>query len=208
VDAAETHNAPGLTQSFWGLNNDPANLSNPDDVIFVVALMENDDGNPEVLRGFVKGIVASSLQGSFSAARPGKVANLIQDVNSVLKTPTSPRPNLDDQVGAPQELRFSAGELAAAESGPNKIGKDLIFAGDDGHYTLTFEIPLRLKLSAPIRLSARSERNGSTWVQSTGYLRFRLDLNCPRSTELVARSSFKVGSCPGIQRSVPEVFGV
>src|SRR5688572_28244240 len=61
VDAGETHDAPGMTRSFWGVTGAPLDLSDPDRAILVVALMENDNGDPEALRGIVKGIVGGSI---------------------------------------------------------------------------------------------------------------------------------------------------
>jgi len=138
VDEDETHFAPGISQSFWSLTNAPATLNDPDKVIFVVALMENDNGDPEALRGIVKGIVGGSVLGSLSFDRNNKVIKLISDVNSALGTPTG-APNFDDKVGDPQELRFSSEELNQAESGQT-VSKTLVFNGDGGSYTLTFEV--------------------------------------------------------------------
>ena len=39
VDDEETHDAPGPSRSFWGLNGRPATLARPDHAIFMVALM-------------------------------------------------------------------------------------------------------------------------------------------------------------------------
>lgn len=50
VDDEETHFTPGMSQSFWGLNGAPAALADPQKAIFVVSLMENDDGDPEATR--------------------------------------------------------------------------------------------------------------------------------------------------------------
>jgi hypothetical protein len=69
VDEGETHGTPGRSQSFWGPTGDPRNLSAPDAAIFVVGLMENDDGDPEALRGIVKGLVGSSVLGSLTDPR-------------------------------------------------------------------------------------------------------------------------------------------
>ncbi len=138
VDAREERLAPGITHSFWGIDGQPAVLSNPNQAIFIVAFMENDNGNPEALRGLVKGIVASSLASSANAGRPRIVEALIRDINSVLKTPTSVGLNLDDQIGPPTELSFSAHELRTAESG-QLVSKGLRIQGDGGDYTLTFE---------------------------------------------------------------------
>ncbi len=43
--------------------------------------MENDNGDPEALRGIVKGIVGGSMVGSLSLDRTDKVNALIRDVN-------------------------------------------------------------------------------------------------------------------------------
>jgi hypothetical protein len=139
VDAREDHFAPGLSHSFWGLNEKPADLRDPQDAIFVVALMENDNGNPEALRTTVLGVVTSSIAGSAGATRDERLVRLIRDVNGILLLPTAFGLNQDEQVGPPQELRFTREELAAAEGG-NKISRTLNFRGDGGNYTLTFEI--------------------------------------------------------------------
>src|SRR5690606_16687034 len=68
VDEGETHDGPGTARSFWGINGLPTPLTNPDDAIFIVGLMENDDGDPEATRGVVKGVVGGSVLGSLTAA--------------------------------------------------------------------------------------------------------------------------------------------
>lgn len=139
VDAREEHFAPGATHSFWGINGQAANLADPQKAIFIVAFMENDNGNPEVLRGVVKGIVASSIAGSAGSGDRGRIVqSLINDINAVLTTPTAVGLNQDEQIGPPRELVFSADELRAAESG-QLISKGLRIQGDGGDYTLTFE---------------------------------------------------------------------
>jgi hypothetical protein len=140
VDAREEHFAPGMQLSFWGLGDrsPPADLSDPEKAIFVVAPMENDNGNTEVLRGVVKGTVAASLAGSAGMNRPEIVSHLIRDIGAVLRTPTSVGLNLDDQIGPPWELRFSAQELRDAEAG-RTVSKPVRFQGDGGDYTFTFE---------------------------------------------------------------------
>jgi hypothetical protein len=139
VDKGETHFAPGISQSFWSIINTPAALENPDDVIFVVAMKENDTDDPEGSRGIVKGEVAGSVSGSLTLSRANKVAKLINDVRSAIRTPSPDGLNFDEVIGDPQELRFSREELAQAESG--SVGsKSLVFSGDGGQYTLTFEV--------------------------------------------------------------------
>lgn len=87
VDARETHRPSFL--SFWGLNGEERALSNPDDAIFLVALMENDDGNAEALRGLVAASVNSALFASLGVSdRSTRVGLLMEAINSAIRTPT------------------------------------------------------------------------------------------------------------------------
>ncbi|WP_280187110.1 MULTISPECIES: hypothetical protein [Nocardia] len=136
VDDEETHQAPGPSRSFWGVNGKPAELTDPDSAIFIVSLMENDDGDPEALRGVVKGVVGGSVLGSLAASRTDKVNALIQDINSAMGTPTG-APNFDDKVGL-TELRFTADELRRANAG-EQVRRSVKINGDGGRFELTFE---------------------------------------------------------------------
>ncbi len=136
-DEDETKASGGVNDSFWGLRDTSAPLTDPDSAIFIAALMENDDGDPGALRSIVKGAVASSVLGSLGAPRHQKVASLIRDIEGSLRTPTG-FPNIDDKVGAPQEIRFSAEALAGAEQArPAQV--HMVFDGDGGNYVLVFE---------------------------------------------------------------------
>ncbi|TCP67104.1 LGFP repeat-containing protein [Baia soyae] len=137
VDGAETHAAGDISQCFWGLDNRSTPLDNPDQVIFIFALMENDNGNAEALRDFVKGTISSTLFGSLNLSRPDRVTKLIRDITGILKTPTSIGLNLDDVISV-QELRFTRDELNAAN--PSVFEKSVRVQGDGGDYTLTFEV--------------------------------------------------------------------
>jgi hypothetical protein len=130
------HFTPDLLPSFWGVTGKPAPLTDPSKAIFIVSLMENDDGHPEALRAIVKGVVGSSVFGTLGSDRPTQVAKLIQDVSSALETPTG-GPNFDDKIGEPQELSFSAEALNQAASGQT-VSNTLTFTGDGGRYVLTF----------------------------------------------------------------------
>lgn len=130
------HFTPDLLPSFWDVTGKPGPLTDPNKAIFIVSLMENDDGRPEALRTIVKGVVGSSIFGSLGFDRATQVGKLIHDVGSALQTPTG-GPNFDDKIGEPQELQFSADELNRAGSGET-VSRALTFAGDGGRYTLTF----------------------------------------------------------------------
>jgi hypothetical protein len=127
----------GAFEPFWGIGGVPTSLIDPNDAIFVVAMMENDNGDPQRTRGVVDAAVNVSLVESLAIARPGKVTTLMRDLDSARRIPTG-FPNFDDAIGDPQELRFSVDELWRAENGQT-VTKTMIFAGDGGRYTLMFD---------------------------------------------------------------------
>ena len=127
----------GVFESFWGIGGASSSLANPDDAIFIVAMMENDDGDPQLTRGVVDTAVNVSLVESLALPRAAKVTTLVRDVDSARRAPTG-IPSFDEAIGVPQELRFSLQELQRAESGQT-VTKTMVFEGDGGRYTLMFD---------------------------------------------------------------------
>jgi hypothetical protein len=134
VDDQETH--PSGFQSFWGLNGEERALPNPDDAIFIVSLMENDNGDPGNLRGIIALAATGTLSATIGASRETRVSRLLQDIDSAMGTVTG-APNFDDKIGI-QELRFTPGDIALAETG-NPAFRALRIQGDGGDYTATFK---------------------------------------------------------------------
>ena len=138
VDTGESFDAPGAVLSFWGIRGNSTPLTDPNAAVFLVAILENDDGNPKALRGIVKGEVGSSVLATMgSNDRNVKLAALVRDMDSALGTPTG-GPNFDDRIGGVQELRFTQEELSTAESGQT-VSKILTFVGDGAEYELIFD---------------------------------------------------------------------
>lgn len=135
VDNKETHAVP--FQAFWGLAGEERALPNPEDAIFLAAIMEWDDGDAHMLRGVVAAQVAAALVASINVTdRAERVRLTSQAFDSALRTPTG-FPNLDDRVGGVQEIRFSRADITTAETG-NTARQSLNYRGDGGNYTLTF----------------------------------------------------------------------
>lgn len=132
TDAGDTHGA-GLT--IWGLDGQPAELKDPDDAIFAVALMEWDNGNRGVMRSLVSSVVTATLGANLSQPRDVLTKALLEDISGILRTPTGV-PNIDDPFGV-QELRLTDSDLAETSVG-QEVRKTLSFARDGGRYTLTF----------------------------------------------------------------------
>lgn len=120
----------------WGLNGKPAPINHPDDVIFLVSVMEHDDGDPNATRTLVKAAVVSGLAASMGMSRADRVKKLINDVNGALEIPTG-APNFDDRVGSTKELRLKQ-SLLQVETGVK--AKSLLFTGDGGQYQVRFEL--------------------------------------------------------------------
>lgn len=124
-------------ESCWGLDGLPHNLTNPDDVIFLVSLMEHDSGDPGLCRGAVQSAVGASLAATATAQRPGKVVALIDAIDTARRLPTG-GVDFDDPIDAVKELRFSAQQLQEAAAG-GTVRRSLDFEGGSGRYTLEFE---------------------------------------------------------------------
>ncbi|MGV9680650.1 hypothetical protein ACWDSJ_35710 [Nocardia sp. NPDC003482] len=134
MDAKETRGS--AFHACWGLDGEERDLRNPDDAIFLVALMENDDGSAEALRGLIAAQTTSALYSSMGSDRGTRVKVLRDAMIAACEMPTGGT-NFDDRVGDPQELRFTPADVAVAESG-NVARQSLRFRGDGGDYTVTF----------------------------------------------------------------------
>ncbi|MFD5176258.1 tectonin domain-containing protein [Nocardia sp. NPDC058379] len=169
-DKNETKHGPGISQSFWGIDGRPADLTDPAKVVFLVGLMENDDGSPDTLRGFVQGEMAASIAGTFTFDRPERITAMIRDMHTAMGTPTAIGLDQDERIGRPQELSFTRAELTAAMAG-GVVTKTLEFKGDSGRYSLTFEaagsagvVGLTPDRSAVYRYSG----SGTSWTKIGG----------------------------------------
>ena len=130
----------GRFPSCWGVGALPATVADTLNGILIVAMMENDQSDPAVVRSVVVASTAASLARSISLPRGGKLTMLMSDVDSARRTPASGGGAIDhdDPIGALQELNFTQNELQQADAGET-VRKTLQFAGHDGHFTLTFD---------------------------------------------------------------------
>lgn len=127
-----------MRQPFWGLDNKTATeIDSPNDVAFVVSVMENDDGKPNTLRTMVKLAAIGSLAGSIGMPRATRVQKMIADINGVIHTPTG-FPNFDDVVGT-HELALTAADLERPSTG-TRVKKLNFAGGDEGTFEVAFEL--------------------------------------------------------------------
>lgn len=127
-----------MRQPFWGLDNKTAmEIHSPNDVAFIVSVMERDDGKPGALRTMVKLAAVGSLAGSMGMSRATRVQKMIADIKGVIKTPTG-APNFDDVVGT-HELTLTATDLERPASG-TRVKKLNFSGGDEGTFEVAFEL--------------------------------------------------------------------
>ncbi len=129
----------------WGVDGQPTIINHPDDLLLLVALMENDTSDPEAVRSFVEGfMVASSVEHATSAGNhndfASRMINAMQGFISAPALATGPI-DPDDQIGPVQELRINQDDLNLVYSDKlNSSDKAMVFAGDGARYFVRFRI--------------------------------------------------------------------
>ena len=125
----------------WGLDGKPAVINNANDVIILVALMENDDATPAGIRAGLHAQMFAALTSYSNSgmSRASMVQNLRKDMRDVLVGITvTGIPNSDDLVGI-AELSIKSSDIAAASAGTTVV-KNILLTGDGGQYRLRFEM--------------------------------------------------------------------
>lgn len=128
------------TVRLWGTNGAAAPMPNPDNVIVIVALMENDASDANTVRETVQAMLWGSLTAYVSAGwgRAAIAAQLIEDMKGALAIGAAPGGiNPDDRIGNPRELRITAQDRTTAHNGTTVV-KTLTFRGGGADYRADF----------------------------------------------------------------------
>ena len=120
-------------ESFWKLDISAAPIENPDDVIFLVALMEHADGNPSALRLLVKKAVMEGLDASAPLKREMRIARMTEDVNRAVDFANG-GPNVSSAIAI---VLTTEDVMKLHEEGFCRSVRS--FCGYGGHYCLNFE---------------------------------------------------------------------
>ncbi len=127
-------------ENFWGLDGNAQEMTQPEDAIFLVALMENDDAGTGGIRAGLHAQLFAAITSYANAgmSRATMVSKLKKDVKDVLTGITvTGIPNSDDFVNV-AELSFSTSEITKAAS--QTVIKKIELKGDGGKYRLQFEM--------------------------------------------------------------------
>lgn len=143
-DAAKKALKPFISFSefCWGPDGQPAEVNDPDDLVILAGMMENDDGSPSAARSLVNGLMSGSLANMIGAdlTRAEKVERLKKDMSGALEQARmTGAPNFDDRVGGVLEVRLTASDLDKAET--KTVRKNITFdGGDEGSYRVGFDL--------------------------------------------------------------------
>ena len=126
-------------QNFWGLDGKPKELSEDSDAIFLVGLMENDNGNPGGVRALMHAALFAALTSYANAnmSRQDMIGKLLTDMRDALKSVIAIGiPNKDDLIGVGELVVDVKRQRTRTEV------DSMTLAGDGGRYQLFFETTL------------------------------------------------------------------
>jgi hypothetical protein len=136
---------------FWDINGQVRAIEDPDEVIFLVAMMEHDDSATAMMRQAVNGAVTGTAAGTvnnLALDRDGIVRELraaMRDaIDGVRQIPVI---NTDERLGGVQELRLTSDHLERSAEG-EEVRLNLTFNGDGGSYRLEFIMRERSLITA------------------------------------------------------------
>lgn len=121
VSANETHRAatlPAINRpSFWDLNGGAQPIAHQQDVIFLVAFMENDGSSPDAIRGAVRTNLLASRITNTNRPYAAYVDTMISNMTGAIETASIAgldplHLNEDDLIGGVQHLDLSPNDLA------------------------------------------------------------------------------------------------
>ena len=106
------HNRP----AFWNLSGQGSPIAHPQDVIFLVALLEHDGSSPDTIRGVVRTDLLAARVTNTQLAYTAYVTNMLSNMTGTIETsrliPGQPSLNFDDLIGGVQHLSMTTGDLA------------------------------------------------------------------------------------------------
>lgn len=125
----------------WGINGKPTPIPDPDRVVLLVGLMENDSAKINAVRTTVKSMLTASLVAGVGArlSRDELVSKLIKDMNGALDTGAATGGlDPDERIGSVKELRIKKKDLVSGASAT--VIKRLDYYGEGAHYRVRFEL--------------------------------------------------------------------
>jgi hypothetical protein len=131
----------------WGVDDSPEPVKSLDDFIILVAMMEHDDTNVNVVRSVVNLVITTSALANASAMPRAKlVKELATEMKGAIASANATQPfNSDELIGHVSELRLTDAQFKSLGANKKvKLDHALPFKkdefGDDVTYKLTFAV--------------------------------------------------------------------
>ena len=121
---------------FYSIEGSFKELTNSNDTIFLVILMENDDERIPEKREAVKVAALSAVGSSIGLSRESQIEKITTSIKAAIRLPIG-APNFDDYLGI-KEIKLTTNELKTAQTIIG-VRKKIRFKGDGGIFDLTFE---------------------------------------------------------------------
>ena len=136
-----------LRKPCWAFDGGLAVIQDPDDVIILAAVVEEDSRGHESLRGIVHGLMFASVTALINdvvngqMSRATMIARLREDMESAIEAGRKTSvPDFSDKVGKVQELRLTDEDLDVAGHGTRIRRLSFGAGGDEGGYRVRFEL--------------------------------------------------------------------
>jgi hypothetical protein len=126
----------------WGIKGKPAPIINPNDIIILAAVIENDSSSPDSVVSAVDTALAAKLQiyraNGFSRAKI--VEKLITDMNGAIDAAfLTGGLDKDERLGTAKEFQLTSQDLEQARNG-STVFRTRAFYGDDAIYKVRIDI--------------------------------------------------------------------
>ncbi len=143
----ENHLDSSISPAFWDLDSDPRPIAHPEDVIFLVAMCENDGSSPDGIRGGVKAALSLARSTNINQDYDDYVRVMISNMTGAIETVRVEgldplHLNEDDHFGVKQ-LALTTGDLDRLNNFET-VAKSLRFTTRNSNnnpvndYTVTF----------------------------------------------------------------------
>ena len=131
VDKYDTRYSSSLASSkrqpFWDLDGQARTIANPQDVIFLVAFLENDQGSPDIIRGVVRDNLLNARATNTNRAYAAYVTTMISNFRAAIDA-SAGVVLADDVIGNVRQLSLTTDDLAKLNSTiPDTVVKTLRF---------------------------------------------------------------------------------
>jgi hypothetical protein len=126
----------------WGIKGNPAPIANPNDIIILAAVVENDSSSPDAVVSAVDTSLTAKLQvyraNGFSRAKI--VEKLITDMNGAIDAAfLTGGLDKDERIGTAKEFLLTSDDLEKARNG-STVFRHRQFYGDDASYKVRIDI--------------------------------------------------------------------